>query len=83
MINWRTTALIFPGQGSQEVGMGSDLVAAFPYARAIFAQADEVLGFSLSDLCFNGPAETLNDTLNTQPALFIMGVALVRALSEA
>lgn len=63
--------------------MGSDLVAAFPYARAIFAQADEVLGFSLSDLCFNGPAETLNDTLNTQPALFIMGVALVRALSEA
>ncbi|MBP8974330.1 MAG: ACP S-malonyltransferase, partial [Anaerolineae bacterium] len=63
--------------------MGADLVAAFPGARAIFAQADDVLGFLLSDLCFNGPAETLNDTLNTQPALFVMGVALVRALSEA
>ena len=49
----------------------------------LFAQADDVLGFLLSDLCFNGPAETLNDTLNTQPALFVMGVALVRALSEA
>ncbi len=63
--------------------MGADLVAAFPGARAVFAQADDVLGFLLSDLCFNGPAETLNDTLNTQPALFVMGVALVRALSEA
>lgn len=83
MISWQATALIFPGQGSQEVGMGADLTVAFPGARAVFAQADEVLGFSLSDLCFDGPAETLNDTLNTQPALFVMGVALTRVLSEA
>ncbi|MCZ7539483.1 MAG: ACP S-malonyltransferase [Anaerolineae bacterium] len=83
MISWQATALIFPGQGSQEVGMGADLTVAFPGARAVFAQADEVLGFPLSDLCFDGPAETLNDTLNTQPALFVMGVALTRVLSEA
>lgn len=83
MISWQATALLFPGQGSQEVGMGADLAAAFPGARAVFAQADEVLGFPLSSLCFNGPAEILNDTLSTQPALFVMGVALVHVLGEA
>ncbi len=82
MINWRSAALVFPGQGSQEVGMGADLVAAFPQARATFAQADDVLGLSLSDICFHGPAELLNDTLNTQPALFVMGIALLRVLQE-
>jgi [acyl-carrier-protein] S-malonyltransferase len=83
MINWQSAALVFPGQGSQEVGMGADLVAAFPQARAIFAQADDLLGFALSDLCFRGPAEVLNDTLHTQPALFVMGIALLRVLEEA
>ncbi len=83
MINWTQTAFVFPGQGSQEVGMGADLVKTFPEAEATFALADEVLGFSLSSLCFDGPAEQLNDTLNTQPALYVMGVALLRVLNAA
>jgi [acyl-carrier-protein] S-malonyltransferase len=82
MIDWSTTALVFPGQGSQEVGMGIDLVEAFPAAQATFAEADEILGITFSDLCFNGPAEDLNDTYNTQPALYVMGVALLRVLGE-
>jgi [acyl-carrier-protein] S-malonyltransferase len=83
MINWTQTAFVFPGQGSQDVGMGADLVKTFPEAEATFALADEVLGFSLSSLCFDGPAEQLNDTLNTQPALYVMGVALLRVLNAA
>jgi [acyl-carrier-protein] S-malonyltransferase len=83
MIHWSSTAFVFPGQGAQEVGMGADLVEVYPAANAIFAQADEALGFSLSELCFNGPAEVLNDTLNTQPALYVMGVALWRVLESA
>jgi len=67
MIDWTKTALVFPGQGSQEIGMGADLVTRYPEAEAIFALADDILGFALSDLCFNGPAEALNDTYNTQP----------------
>lgn len=83
MINWSNTALVFPGQGSQEIGMGSDLVMAFPEAQAAFAQADELLGVSLSALCFNGPSDDLNNTLNTQPALYVMGVALLRVLEAS
>jgi [acyl-carrier-protein] S-malonyltransferase len=74
------TAFLFPGQGSQYVGMGQDLYKAHPEARATFDQADKVLGFALSDLCFNGPEETLNDTVNTQPAIFVTSIALLRAL---
>jgi [acyl-carrier-protein] S-malonyltransferase len=74
------TAFLFPGQGSQYVGMGQDLYEAYPEARATFNQADKVLGFALSELCFNGPEETLNDTINTQPAIFVTSVALLRAL---
>lgn len=80
MIDWKTTACVFPGQGSQEVGMGADLVKAFPEAQATFSQADDILGYRLSDLCFNGPEEQLNTTQNTQPALYVMGVALWRVL---
>lgn len=80
MIDWQKTALMFPGQGSQTVGMGKDLVEAYPAARETFEEADEVLGFSLSDLCFNGPEADLNDTLNTQPALYTIGIATLRAL---
>jgi [acyl-carrier-protein] S-malonyltransferase len=83
MIDWTKTALVFPGQGSQEVGMGADLIRQFPEAEATFALADEVLGFSFCDICFNGPAEALNDTYNTQPALYVMGVALLRVLDAA
>ncbi|MFC2029520.1 ACP S-malonyltransferase [Chloroflexota bacterium] len=73
-------ALLFPGQGSQEVGMGRDLAAAFPTARQLFDEADDLLGFSLSDLCFEGPKEELNDTINTQPALFVASLAALAAL---
>lgn len=63
--------------------MGADLAERFPEAKAVFEQADQILGVSLSDLCFNGPAEDLNDTLNTQPALYVMGVAVLRVLQVA
>ncbi|TEU14451.1 MAG: ACP S-malonyltransferase [Anaerolineales bacterium] len=76
------TAFLFPGQGSQYVGMGQDLYEAHPDARALFDQADKVLGFALSDLCFNGSGETLNDTINTQPAIFVTSVVLLRVLES-
>lgn len=60
--------------------MGADVAEAYPAARAIWQQADELLDFRLSDLCFNGPEDTLNDTINTQPALFVGSVALLRVL---
>jgi [acyl-carrier-protein] S-malonyltransferase len=78
-----TTAFVFPGQGSQAVGMGQDLAQAYPVARDTFAEADDVLGFALSTLCFEGPEEALNDTLNTQPALFAASMAAWRALHSA
>jgi len=76
-------AAVFPGQGSQWVGMGQDLVEAYPAARETFAEADECLGFALSRLCFEGPEETLNDTYNTQPAIFTTSMAVWRALHSA
>ena len=75
-------ALVFPGQGSQQVGMGKALADNDPAAAAVFAQADEVLGFALSRLCFEGPAEALNDTANAQPALLTASVAALRALES-
>jgi len=83
MMDWAKTAFVFPGQGSQEVGMAADLVKTYPEAEATFALADEVLGFSLSQLCFNGPEEILMDTINTQPALYVMGIAVLRVLNAA
>ena len=61
--------LLFPGQGSQKTGMGKDLAAGFPAAKAIFEQADETLGFPLTRLCFEGPNDELTGTRNAQPAL--------------
>lgn len=75
-----TTAFLFPGQGSQVVSMGRDLARRSAEAAAVFRQADEVLQIPLSHLCWHGPAESLNDTLNTQPALLTHSVAVLRAL---
>jgi [acyl-carrier-protein] S-malonyltransferase len=77
-----STAWLFPGQGSQTLGMGQDLAKAYSIARDTFAEADDVLGFSLSKLCFEGPEESLNDTINTQPAIFVASLAALRSLQS-
>jgi [acyl-carrier-protein] S-malonyltransferase len=71
----QTTAFVFPGQGSQVVGMGKELAETYPIAKEIFDQADSILGFSLSQLMWNGSAEELNETINTQPALYVHSIA--------
>ena len=76
------TAFVFPGQGSQYVGMGRDLYETYAEVRALFDEADGILGFSLSRLCFEGPKEELGDTINTQPALLTISVALLRLLES-
>lgn len=70
-----TTAFIFPGQGSQTVGMGKPLAGEFPETKKLFDEADSILGVSLSSLMWNGPEADLNDTVNTQPALFLHSIA--------
>ncbi len=75
-------AFVFPGQGSQAVGMGKAAYELEPLARQVFEAADEALGEPLSELCFGGPEEALNLTANTQPALLTVSVALARALGE-
>jgi [acyl-carrier-protein] S-malonyltransferase len=76
------TAFVFPGQGSQSVGMGKELHDAFASARRVFADADEALGFAVSELCFNGPDDALKLTMNTQPAILTVSVATLRVLEE-
>ncbi len=78
-----TVAFLFPGQGAQTVGMGKDLYDAVPAAKAIFDEADQALGFPLSQLCFEGPMETLTQTINTQPAILTASVAAFEAARDA
>ena len=76
------TAFVFPGQGSQKVGMLKDLYEAYPIVRERFAQADEALGYSISQLCFEGPDTELVKTANTQPAILTASVACYEVLKE-
>ena len=75
-------ALVFPGQGSQYVGMGRDLYARYSEARSVFDEADRTLGFGLSKLCFEGPEDELNDTVNTQAAVLTMSVATLKSMGD-
>ena len=76
------TAFLFPGQGSQHVGMAKELAEVYPAARAALEEADAVLGFALSRLMFDGPEADLTDTVNAQPALLAAAVAALRALAS-
>ena len=76
------TAFLFPGQGSQEIGMGAELSEVYPLAEETFSRANAVLRFEISKLAWEGPAADLNDTVNTQPALLVHSVAALRLLQE-
>lgn len=75
-------AYVFPGQGAQYVGMGNDIYRAFPEAKEVFDKADEILGFSLTKLCFQGPRYELRRTENCQPAIFTVSIACLEALRD-
>lgn len=79
---YKRVAFLFAGQGAQVVGMGKDLVAASGAARELFARADAVLGRSISELCFNGPAEALTESANSQPAITVTSLACLAAFRE-
>ena len=82
MADMMKVAYVFPGQGSQYVGMGRDLYDSFASAKAVFEEADEVLGFPLSRLCFEGPEDELRQTINAQPALVTTSLACLQAARE-
>ena len=76
------TAFLFPGQGAQAVGMGAELASSLPSARELFERAADILGYDLLELCTNGPAEKLNSTAYSQPALFVCSLAAVEKLKH-
>jgi [acyl-carrier-protein] S-malonyltransferase len=82
MVNWATTAFVFPGQGSQSVGMGKELAAAFPIAAQTFQEGDAILETALSSLMFEGGEAVLAQTIHTQPAMYINSVALLRVMQQ-
>lgn len=76
------TAWVFPGQGSQFAGMGKDLYGTFSESKNIFDNVDDVLGFKITDLCFMGPIRKLSETINTQPAIFAVSIACLKAFES-
>jgi [acyl-carrier-protein] S-malonyltransferase len=81
-IDLQNTAFVFPGQGSQTIGMGKDLAAQYPIAKQTFEEADSILGIHLSKTMWEGPDSDLNDTINTQPALYLHSLAAFRVFSH-
>jgi [acyl-carrier-protein] S-malonyltransferase len=82
VVNSGPLAFLFPGQGSQYVGMGKELSEQFPVARELFSEADDALGFALSEVCFHGPEGDLRLTENTQPAILTASIAALRVLQS-
>jgi len=81
-MDWTQTAFVFPGQGSQVLGMGKDLAEAYELVRLTFAEADEAIGYKLSAMMADGPEAELYDTQHTQPALYVMSIATLRLIQQ-